>query len=479
MSKPDVRPISFAKLMKLPVHPLAELLPMADDETLDGIADDVGLRGFRPDRPIILLDGMILDGRNRREACRRAREKHGRHVGDAYVKDWANEAGSPLDFVVSDNVLRRHLTTSQKALVGANLANWANGMNQHTVGSEPVRTQKQVAGMLGISERIIQQANRVREHSDELVQKVVSGELKVKQAEALIELGDKELSATLAQDNKAVVARAKEIRTANKAAGRAARETNINKVSAQGGKQMPALPQKQYPVLYVDAPWENTVWGEETGNDKSPPYPTMTDADIKALCAGDQSPALDDAVCFFWTTSNRLDLGIDVLRAWGFDYVAAYFWDKQHMGMGRWGRDQVEVLLIGKRGNIPAPAPQDIERNLYSEKKGRHSVKPVHFAEMIDRFYPTLAKLELFQRKQSLVKGDIRLHRRKQGRWAFWGFEATGAATNGKPLLRSAGQNGEGVLSEEGLSASRCEGKEASQASPCDAPTTAREGKHR
>ncbi len=45
--------------------------------------------------------------------------------------------------------------------------------------------------------------------------------------------------------------------------------------------------------------------------------------------------------------------------------------------------------------------------SLYTEPKTEHSRKPVWFAEQIERQWPELRKLELFQRKASLAEGDI------------------------------------------------------------------------
>ncbi len=149
-------------------------------------------------------------------------------------------------------------------------------------------------------------------------------------------------------------------------------------------------------------------------------YPHMPLDDIKALCAGEATPFIADAVMFLWVTTNRLDDGIDVLRAWGFAYQSAITWDKVHIGMGRWVRDRTEHLLIGTRGNFPCFEMGAQPESLHAEPKGKHSRKPVWFAEQIDAAWPTMRKLELFQRRESLVEGDVRLN----GQWDFWGFES-------------------------------------------------------
>ena len=89
-------------------------------------------------------------------------------------------------------------------------------------------------------------------------------------------------------------------------------------------------------------------------------YGTMTTEDIKAL----RIPAAKDCVLFLWVTVAMWPQGHAVMSAWGFAYKSAYFWFKPGPGHGYWSQqDQVEVLLVGTRGNVPAPAPGTQPRN--------------------------------------------------------------------------------------------------------------------
>ncbi len=100
-----------------------------------------------------------------------------------------------------------------------------------------------------------------------------------------------------------------------------------------------------------------------------------------------------------------------VMEACGFAYVHHWIWDKEVAGTGYWGRDRHELLLIGRRGNVVAPLPGSQPETVYRERKGRHSAKPDFFAETIERFYPDMARLELFCRSP------------RPG-WDAWGYEA-------------------------------------------------------
>ena len=224
----------------------------------------------------------------------------------------------------------------------------------------------------------------------------------------------------LFDSDRAREAEAKAIRTDRMTMRRAVRTEIINAIAAHGRVQTGKMPRAAFPVGYIDAPWEQEAWSAETGQDKGLMYPAMPLADIKALCAGDKSPFTRDSIIYFWVPSNRIDDGIDVIRAWGYEFVTLWTWDKLDIGMGRWLRDRTEHVIIAKRGDFPGLIMGSQPHSLHSEKKTEHSRKPEWFAAEIDRLYPTMRKLEMFQRKESLAPDDIRLN----GMWDFWGYEA-------------------------------------------------------
>ena len=95
----------------LSIHPACSLFPKLSEQDLQALADDIKANGLL--NPIVTLDGQILDGRNRYEACGIA------GVKPRFVK-WSGE-GSPLAWVVATNLVRRHLTASQRAVIAFDL----------------------------------------------------------------------------------------------------------------------------------------------------------------------------------------------------------------------------------------------------------------------------------------------------------------------------------------------------------------------
>jgi N6-adenosine-specific RNA methylase IME4 len=382
-------------------HPLADLFPMLPDKEIHEMADDIVTFGQRV--PIVILDGMVLDGRNRLAACRFAQV-------EPIFADY--DGDDPLNFVLSHNLHRRHLTESQRAMVAAQIVDLEQGMNRHTVPADGMSTSR-AAQRLSISERAVRAARRIRDHGAvELVQAIRDGRVSVHAGEALSDLGIEAQREVLAREEKEIVARAKEIRAARQRLRHAVRLTNMDLIAERGRESAPGKLSRIYPVYYGDPCWQYAVRSEVTGREKSAEnhYPTMPTDEICALLAGligGEHPA----VCFLWATNPMLLDGLRVLDACGFTYVHHWIWDKEVAGTGYWGRDRHEILLIGRRGDIAAPLPGTQPETVYRERKGRHSAKPDYFAEQIEKLFPGVAKLELFARAA------------RPG-WDSWGFEA-------------------------------------------------------
>jgi len=96
-----------------PVHRAAELFPMMNAAALQGLADDIREHGQR--EPVVLFDGAVLDGRNRLRACELA------GVEPVFVTVESYEVGDPIDFVLSLNEKRRHMTDSQLATLAVDV----------------------------------------------------------------------------------------------------------------------------------------------------------------------------------------------------------------------------------------------------------------------------------------------------------------------------------------------------------------------
>ncbi len=110
-------------------HPICLLIPPADEYELQDLTDDIRANGLID--PIVLFEGMILDGRNRAAACERA------GVAPRYVQ-FGGSREDALILVVSHNIKRRHLTKQAiaDALVAAEDFNLHYGLAESGGGKE-------------------------------------------------------------------------------------------------------------------------------------------------------------------------------------------------------------------------------------------------------------------------------------------------------------------------------------------------------
>lgn len=92
-------------------HPAAALFPLMSGEEFDAFVADIKAHGLR--EPIVMADGKVLDGRNRLRAC----EQLG--IKPSSI-EWDGN-GTPEEFVVSENLHRRHLNASQRGMIAARL----------------------------------------------------------------------------------------------------------------------------------------------------------------------------------------------------------------------------------------------------------------------------------------------------------------------------------------------------------------------
>jgi N6-adenosine-specific RNA methylase IME4 len=221
----------------------------------------------------------------------------------------------------------------------------------------------------------------------------------------LTKLDDKQFSAKVNDGTINPDMERRDISQVLKAEKRAARESDL-------GAKIAALPNKKFGVIYADPPWRFEPYSRETGMDRAANnhYPTSKLDDISELDV--PSIAADDCVLFVWATVPMLLQAFEVMDDWGFEYRSHFVWAKDRVGTGYWNRNAHELLLVGVKGNIPAPAPGTQSPSLIEGRVGKHSAKPECFLEMIEAYFPTLPKIELYRRGLS-----------RKG-WAAWGQEA-------------------------------------------------------
>lgn len=413
--------------MTLLAHPYADIFPMLPPADAEGLMLDIAEHGLA--EKIVVYEGRILDGRNRYLAlCEIVRvgglcgverlRAEDLEIGSAYLRQYGGD--NPFAFVLSRNLHRRHLSESQRAMVAARIAELRQG--RPSTANLRVPRQAEVAEALRVSERSVQSARHVHEHAaPEVVAAVDRGDLAVSAAEALARLPAEEQARVIreAGDPKALKRVVKDLRAsaqAEKADRREAREAEL-------AGRIAALPDKRYGVILADPEWRFEPWSRASGMDRAADnhYPTT---DLEAIEARPVcNIAADDCVLFLWATAPMLPQALDVMAAWGFDYRSHLIWRKAEvnpetsrpgrvvLGTGYWLRNAHELLLIGVRGGIPAPAMGDQWTSIVDAPPRRHSEKPDWQYELIEAYFPSFPKIELNARA------------RRPG-WDAWGLEA-------------------------------------------------------
>lgn len=154
---------------------------------------------------------------------------------------------------------------------------------------------------------------------------------------------------------------------------------------------------QKFGCVMADPPWrfQNRTGKIAPEHKRLARYPTMELEEICALPVAEhmESPAH----CYLWVPNALLPDGLQVLKAWGFDYKSHIVWEKirkdggpDGRGVGFYFRNVTEILLFGTRGTgartlqpgrsqvnyIEAAEPVEPDGDLLKMRKREHSRKP-------------------------------------------------------------------------------------------------------
>lgn len=168
---------------------------MADDE-LQALTHDIAAHGQREPATVWTdTDDItwLLDGRHRAQAV----ERLGSNLRTTIFDGTEEEARA---LVMSLNVHRRHLSSSQRALAAGALATrQRGGVSGLAVGLPVAPTQAEAARSAGVSERLVRDGSAVMASGDEaVIRAVANGELSVTAAAATVRAGRSDRQAATA-----------------------------------------------------------------------------------------------------------------------------------------------------------------------------------------------------------------------------------------------------------------------------------------
>jgi hypothetical protein len=165
------------RIYGLEFHPLANVFPLIEGEEFRKLVDDISKNGLK--QRIVLFEGKILDGRNRYLACREAgyTDPSFFQPGGSLVEEYNGD--SPLQYVVSLNLHRRHLTDQQRAAIAAEIANIRHGGDRiKSPSGDLICTavcQAQAAKLMNVSKRSVERAVQRKKADPEAHEDVKAG----------------------------------------------------------------------------------------------------------------------------------------------------------------------------------------------------------------------------------------------------------------------------------------------------------------
>lgn len=167
--------------MNIELHPLCVLFPRMTGPEFAALVADIKANGLRT--PIVLHDGMVLDGGNRYAACQAA----------GVEPKFAEFAGGNLvSFVLSANMHRRHMTPGQQAAIVASAQDWATAQGRggnrkadqsQAVDFDSVAKRSAASGASRVTQM---KADKVAKASPELARQVAHGEVSLPKALAQV-----------------------------------------------------------------------------------------------------------------------------------------------------------------------------------------------------------------------------------------------------------------------------------------------------
>ena len=173
----------------------------------------------------------------------------------------------------------------------------------------------------------------------------------------------------------------------------------------------------KFGTILADPPWRfNNRTGKMAPEHKRlNRYATLSLEEIQSIPVFDV--AAENSHLYLWIPNALIQMGLDTMKAWGFEYKTNLVWYKTRKdggpdgrGVGFYFRNVTEMVLFGVKGSLRTLDPGRRQVNIILERKREHSRKPDGFYPIIESCSPG-PYLELFARGP------------RDG-WSIWGNEA-------------------------------------------------------
>ena len=164
------------------IHPAAEIVPMMEAEQYIALVEDVRANGFL--NPVkVTKDNLVIDGRNRLCASIDA-------FLDVPIEEY--NPADPVQYIVSENVRRRHLTVGQRAMIGTSIEEYYAAdakrrqgvkvdlptnpnIEENSPHGEIGRSAEKAGKAVNVSDKSIKQAKAIKQSAPDLAEEVQQG----------------------------------------------------------------------------------------------------------------------------------------------------------------------------------------------------------------------------------------------------------------------------------------------------------------
>lgn len=162
---------------------------------------------------------------------------------------------------------------------------------------------------------------------------------------------------------------------------------------------LPKLETGKYKTIYADPPWDETGGGRICRGAQNH-YGLMKQKGLLALSGEIKRVTAPAAHLYLWVTNTFLEDGLELAKAWGFEYKTLVTWGKDKFGIGQYFRGMSEHCIFAVKGVLPykvEDGKRQQGRTLFIAPRMEHSAKPLEMRTMIEKvsYGP---RLELFGR---------------------------------------------------------------------------------
>lgn len=337
---------------ELKPHPVSKILPEMPSAEFQEFVEDIKANGLR--EPIVLYEGKILDGNHRYRACVELDI-------EPETRNWDGK-GLAVDFVISMNLKRRHLTAGQRAACAVDALPFYE--------REAKQRQRESGKKHGRGKKVGQKIDRPMD----------GGRATEKAAK---NFGTNRQYVTDYRAVKTTISQAKrQIR----------RKRDLDKAAkAPPPKAAPKYPTFQ--CIVIDPPWYfRDLDVPDADGRATPEHSTMSLKDLQELPM--QEPADVNCHLYVRLTNRGLPFGFQLLDAWDFSYATTLTWCRPSIGVGNYFRTNTEHLLFGVMGEL-ALLREDVGTWLEARACRPHSTNSDAFFEFVESCSPG-PRLEMF-----------------------------------------------------------------------------------